>query len=61
MERGLNCVKVVTTLSDGTNPREEKHFEECYVAVLLYKQSFSCRRDWSSSKMPFLGISCSQD
>lgn len=57
MERRLNCVKDITTLSDSTSPIGEKSFEECYVAVLLYKQCFFHRRDWSSSKMPFLGIS----
>lgn len=41
MERGLNCVKDVTTLPDGTSPRGEKSFEEFYVAVLLCKQCFS--------------------
>lgn len=61
MERGVNCVKDVTTLPDGTSPGEEKVLKSVVQQFFCVNDGFSLGEIGFVSKMPFLGISCSRD
>lgn len=61
MERGVNCVKDVTTLPDGTSPGGEKVLKSLVWQFFCINNGFSLGEIGFVPKMPFLGISCSQD
>ena len=61
MERGVNCVKDVTALPDGTSPGGEKVLKSFVKQLFCANSGFSLEEIGFVPKIAFLGISCSRD